>query len=149
MRQGRRLIERHRGGDRQERLFWRRHVLREGRLTEVEQVAEGTVSGFEPRDVRADGLDDAGDIQPQPGTSGPADAEEEPRKLPAWIEAVEVGPVHRRGVNADEHLALFRARAVDLADFDHARRSVSVAGGGLHWLGVRGSRTTMAVSPDR
>ena len=83
---------------------------------------------------RADRLDDPRDIEADPGVPRRAHAVEQAQELRARRQPVEVGTVHRRGLDADEDLVLDGRRTVDLDELDDVRRAVAPPYGGLHRL---------------
>ena len=132
MRQRRRVLEAHRGRDRLERSLRSTDELGEGALAEREQVGEDPVAGLEPRRGRADRLDDPRDIETDARVPRRTHAVEQAQELRTRRQPVEVGTVHRRGVDADEGLVVDGRRTVDLDELDDVRRAVVPPYGGPH-----------------
>ena len=132
MRKGRRILERHAVGDQLECPLRSACVLGEGAGPEREHVAEYAVTWFEPGDGRADGLNDAGDIDPDGVVPWGANADDQAGEGGSRTEAIEVGPIDGGGFDSDERLVASRDRHVDVLDADDLGWTVAIPDGGLH-----------------
>ena len=107
-------------------------VLGEGAPPVGVQVREDLVAGSEPGCLRADRFHDAGDIDAHSMVPWRAHADEQPHEARPRPEAVEVGTVHGRGLDADQHLVVRGNRAFDVRDADDLGRAVALLERGLH-----------------
>ena len=69
---------------------------------------------LEARHAGSNGLDDAGNVDPDAMVPRCTQPREESRERRSRLHAVEVGPVDGRGSNADEHLAVRGHRTLDI-----------------------------------
>ncbi len=132
VRQGGGVLERQVVWHQLEGLLLRSDELREGALAVREQVREDPVAGFEPGRPRPDGLDDAGDIDAHAGLPRGAQADDRAHETRPRTEAVEVGAVDRRSLDADQHLAVRGHGTFDLCDADDLGRAVALLDRSLH-----------------
>ena len=100
------LLEGHAGRHRLEGPLRRADVLGEGALPEGEEVREDLVTRREPGDGRANGLDDARDIDAEAMVPRCAQPHEEADERRPGREPVEIGAVHRCRSDADQHLVI-------------------------------------------
>jgi hypothetical protein len=96
-------------------------------------VAEHPVADLKERDTTADRLDCSCELVPEDGHPWSEKPGEESINEGLGRPQAAVGPVHRRGVNLDEHLVVLGRRLVYFGDPNHVRRTVSGVNCCLHW----------------
>src|SRR5207249_10391733 len=103
-------------------------ALRSHRL--VTTRSEDLVTGLEARDVAADCLDDAGEVDAE--WLLPARTKRQAKH--EWLSAhhVPVEHVHRRGVHGDQNFVVARRRLVDILQSENVRRAKLAIYNGFH-----------------
>ncbi len=99
--------------------------------------AEDLVAGLERGHVRADSLDDAGDVGSRNGLLRPPEPEHEPRDERRAAGHVPVGGIDAGGADADEDVVLPHLRPVDLLESEQVGRAVLPLHDRLHTASVR------------
>ncbi len=147
VRERRGLLERERVRDRDEPPLGRADELGERPAASRIQVREDAIAGTEAGHALADGLDDAGDVDPDAMIPRRADPDEQADEGRAWLDPVEIRPVDGGDVDPDQDLSIRRNRRIDLFDPNDLGSAVAIENGRLH--ASRGSNTTTAVSVGR
>ena len=132
MRQGGGVLERQPVRDRLERPLRRADVLREAPLPEREEIGEDLSPGLNRVTPAPTASTTPATSMPTRGFLGARRPEEQAGEARPRPEPVEVRPVDRRRLDADEHLVLRRGRTGDVADSHDVRRAISLTDRRLH-----------------
>src|SRR5215207_3782065 len=143
---GRGLLEGHvRRHGRKRTVLRHRHVF-SVRAEPGPVVAEHPVADLKGGDATADRLDFSGEFIPEDGHPWSCEPGEEPIDEGLGRPQGAVCPVHRRGMDLDQHLVVLGRRLLDLGDPNHVRRTVAGVDGCLHGWTVA---TTPRSAPRR
>jgi hypothetical protein len=96
------VLEAHPERHRLERVLGRARVFGECTRAVGEKIREDLIARPKPCHLRSDGLDHARDIESEPRVPRCPQADEQPDEAGPWADTVEVRPVDRRCLDADE-----------------------------------------------
>ena len=94
--------------------------------------SEDLVADAERSNRGADGLDLAGEVDPERSPSRPTKSGDQPPEDRTGGAGVRVGLADGRGTDPDQDLVVFRNGPLDLLDPEHIRRPVAVLDDGFH-----------------
>ena len=111
--------------------FGHAEILRLGAVIFERAHSENAVSGLEQAGRRANGFDCSGEIHAEDVSPRSPAAGQQPRER-RMQELAAIGPVDRRGVDPDQHVARSGHRLWNVAYLDHAGRPITRDCGCLH-----------------